>query len=94
MTDGAHGTDGTNGTGGTGGTGGTDGAALRGRLEHRLGELQAEYRAGQEMLAALDAQRTDLQQTMLRIGGAVQVLGELLGAGPATPPVPGGPPRA
>ncbi|MGE0295749.1 hypothetical protein [Pseudonocardia sp.] len=60
-----------------------DETALRGRLEHRMSELQAEYRAGQEMLGELDAKRADLQQTLLRIGGAIQVLGELLEAEPA-----------
>lgn len=50
------------------------------QLEKRVTELEAEYRAGQEMLAELEAKRADLQQTLLRISGAIQVLKELLGA--------------
>lgn len=53
---------------------------MRERLEKRVSELAAEYRAGQQMLAELDAKRADLQQTVLRIGGAIQVLNELLAA--------------
>lgn len=55
-----------------------NGTVLRQQLEQRLNELQAEYRAGQKMLGELDGKRTELQQTLLRIGGAIQVLGELL----------------
>ncbi len=53
---------------------------MREQLEKRTTELEAEYRAGQQMLAELDAKRTDLQQTLLRISGAIQVLKELLEA--------------
>lgn len=49
------------------------------QLKKRITELEAEYRAGQEMLAELDTKRADLHQTLLRISGAVQVLQELLG---------------
>lgn len=52
---------------------------MREELEERAAELEAEYRAGQEMLAELDVKRIDLQQTLLRISGAIQVLKELLG---------------
>jgi uncharacterized coiled-coil protein SlyX len=58
---------------------------MRERLEKRVADLEAEYRTGQEMLAELDAKRADLQQTLLRISGAIQVLRELLGTTPATP---------
>jgi hypothetical protein len=53
---------------------------VREQLELRLKELTVELETGQQMLAELDAKRLDLQQTLLRIGGAVQVLGELLAA--------------
>ena len=52
------------------------------RLEKRVTELEDEYRAGQEMLAELDAKRADLHQTLLRISGAIQVLKEMLEADP------------
>lgn len=52
------------------------------QLKKRITELEAEYRAGQEMLADIEAKRADLQQTLLRISGAIQVLRELLGAEP------------
>ncbi len=48
------------------------------QLEKRLTELEAEYRAGQAMLAELEAKRADLEQTLLRISGAIQVLKEIL----------------
>ncbi len=52
------------------------------RLERRLGELRAERQTGQRMLAELEGKLAELQQTLLRIGGAIQVLEELLGAAP------------
>jgi hypothetical protein len=62
---------------------------MREQLERRRDELTAELKAGQEMLAELDGKRLELQQTMLRISGALQVLGELLestkSAGDPTP---------
>ncbi|MGH3913663.1 MAG: hypothetical protein ACRDTC_09655 [Pseudonocardiaceae bacterium] len=48
------------------------------QVQKRLTELEAEYRAGQEMFADLEAKRADLQQTLLRISGAIQVLKEIL----------------
>jgi prefoldin subunit 5 len=53
------------------------------RLEQRLKALRQELETGQKMLADLDARRLELQQTILRIGGAVQVLEELLAAEPS-----------
>ncbi|RME60510.1 MAG: hypothetical protein D6790_09130 [Caldilineae bacterium] len=47
-------------------------------IEKRLETLRAEYEAGQQMLADLEAQKRELQTTMLRISGAIQVLEELL----------------
>jgi hypothetical protein len=49
--------------------------------EQRLAALQAEYEAGQKMLAELDGKRTSLANTLLRIEGAMQVLRELLEEG-------------
>lgn len=56
---------------------------MRAQLEQRVTQLESEYQAGQTMLADLDAQRADLQQTLLRISGAIQVLKELLDTTPA-----------
>lgn len=53
---------------------------LEKRLKERLETLRAEYRSGQDQLAALDTRRSDLQNTMLRIAGAIQVLEETLAA--------------
>ena len=61
------------------------GAVMQEQLEHRLQQLQQEYESGQQMLTDLDAKRANLQQTLLRISGAMQVLQELLSAeGPTT----------
>ena len=51
---------------------------MRERLEQRLQELKAEYEAGQQMLAELEAKQANLRETLLRISGAVQVLEEEL----------------
>ena len=51
---------------------------MRDQLEQRLSELKAEFEAGQEMLAELESKQADLQRTLLRIGGAIQVLEEEL----------------
>ncbi|HWS90124.1 MAG TPA: hypothetical protein VN282_24355 [Pyrinomonadaceae bacterium] len=51
-------------------------------MEKRLSELKAEFEAGQRQLQALENQADALRQTLLRIGGAIQVLEETLsGAG-------------
>ena len=51
---------------------------MKERLTKRLGELQAEFAAGQKMLAELDAKQKTLRETLLRISGAIQVLEEEL----------------
>lgn len=48
------------------------------RFEQRLRELRSEYAAGEEQLRALDARRIQLEQTMMRISGAIQILEELM----------------
>jgi hypothetical protein len=50
------------------------------RLEQRLQELRSEFEAGQKMLLELEQKRANLEQTLLRISGAIQVLEELLAA--------------
>jgi hypothetical protein len=52
---------------------------MREQVEERLAALRQEFEAGRRMLADLEVRQAELQQTLLRIGGAVQVLEELLG---------------
>ncbi|HEX4960387.1 MAG TPA: hypothetical protein VF173_06085 [Thermoanaerobaculia bacterium] len=63
-------------------------------MEKRLAELEAELAAGERLMTELDERRQRLRDSMLRIGGAVQVLRELLGRPPgegaAAAPSPGG----
>jgi hypothetical protein len=44
----------------------------------RLGELRTEYADGESQLVQLDRRRMQLQETMLRVAGAIQVLEELV----------------
>lgn len=53
---------------------------MRERLEERLDTLRAEHQAGERMRARLQAEKADVEQTLLRISGAIQVLEELLAA--------------
>ncbi|TMC10485.1 MAG: hypothetical protein E6J41_08105 [Chloroflexi bacterium] len=46
-------------------------------LDERLRELSAELTRGERQLMALDQQRQQLRDTLLRISGAIQVLREL-----------------
>jgi hypothetical protein len=61
---------------------------MREQLERRVNELKAEQQRGQQMLAELEGKEADLQQTLLRISGAIQVLEELLAV--AEPSAPNG----
>ncbi|HEX3455627.1 MAG TPA: hypothetical protein VHS03_13450 [Gaiellaceae bacterium] len=47
----------------------------------RLEELRAEMAKGQQRAHALESERHELRDTLLRIGGAIQVLEELLKSG-------------
>jgi predicted nuclease with TOPRIM domain len=51
---------------------------MKKQIEQRLSNLKAEYKAGEEMLAELRAKQINLQETLLRISGAIQVLEELV----------------
>jgi hypothetical protein len=53
---------------------------MQDKVVARLTALSQEYEAGRKMLADLEARQLELQQTLLRIGGAIQVLEELLAA--------------
>jgi hypothetical protein len=50
---------------------------MKEQIAQRLAQLKSEFESGQKMLADLDTQRANLQQTLLRISGAIQVLEEL-----------------
>lgn len=50
----------------------------------RLAELKKELEKGRQRLEALDRERQELRDTMLRISGAIQVLEELLAQESAT----------
>ncbi len=52
---------------------------MREQLEKRLAELKSEYEAGKKMLAELEKKRVELEATLLRISGAIQVIEEMLG---------------
>jgi hypothetical protein len=51
---------------------------MRAEIEKRLQSLTAEFKTGHEMLTELDGRRANLQGTLTRISGAIQVLQELL----------------
>jgi hypothetical protein len=51
---------------------------MRERVERRLGEITAEYQAGQAKLAELDAERAGIEQAQLRLGSLIEVLEDLL----------------
>jgi hypothetical protein len=55
---------------------------MKEQLTERLGKLREEFAAGQKMLADLEGKQANLQQTLLRISGAIQVLEELLAQEP------------
>ena len=55
---------------------------MKTQLETRLTDLKSEFEAGQNMLADLNKKRSDLEATLLRISGAIQVLEELLAEKP------------
>ncbi len=51
---------------------------MRTQLESRLKELRTEYESGTKMLEQVQAKKRDLEQSLLRISGAIQVLEEEL----------------
>ncbi len=51
---------------------------MREQMEERLRLLQAEFKAGQEILAELESRQASVRNTLVRISGAIQVLEELL----------------
>ena len=55
---------------------------MREQMQARLEALKKELETGQAELQKVEMQRTYLHETVLRIGGAVQVLEELLARQP------------
>ena len=51
---------------------------MKQQLEQRLHDLKDEFESGQQVLADLDTKRANIQETLLRISGAIQVLEEIL----------------
>ncbi len=51
---------------------------MRVQLQRRLEQLRTEFAAGQQMIADFEAKQAELQRTLLRISGAIQVLEEEL----------------
>lgn len=50
-------------------------------MTERLRTLELEFRKGQQMLNELDRKRAEIRDTLLRIGGAIQILKELSAEG-------------
>ena len=51
---------------------------MKQQLQQRLQELKTEFESGQKALAELEAKQANIQNTLLRIQGAIQVLEEEL----------------
>jgi len=51
---------------------------MKDRLQVRLATLKNELDSGKKLLADLDEKKAEVQATVLRISGAIQVLEELL----------------
>jgi len=47
-------------------------------MKERLARLRLEYEKGRQELAALERRRQQVETTLLRISGAIQVLEELM----------------
>ncbi len=60
------------------------------KLRQRIADLQEELARGEKLLRDLQAQEAELQQKMLRISGAIQVLQEVLAESEAKPEAEGG----
>lgn len=57
-------------------------------MNERLVQLRAELEKGQQRLLALDRERQETRDTMLRISGAIRVLEEMQQEGAALKSVP------
>lgn len=53
---------------------------MKDKVEARLRELRHELESGRTLLDEMETKKVNLQSTLLRISGAIQVLEELLAA--------------
>jgi len=53
---------------------------MKEKVEERLRELRSELESGRALLEEIETKKANLQSTLLRISGAIQVLEELLAA--------------
>lgn len=51
---------------------------MKQKIENRINELQQELESGRSALTDLETRSVEIRSQMLRINGAIQVLGELL----------------
>jgi len=51
---------------------------MQAQLVERLSQLKSEFESGQKVLRELEVRQQDVRDTLLRIGGAIQVIEELL----------------
>ena len=51
---------------------------MKEELQARLNDLKKEFDIGQKRLRELEAEQSNVRETMLRISGAIQVLQELI----------------
>lgn len=51
---------------------------MQAQLVERLSQLKSEFESGQKVLRELEVRQQDVRDTLLRIGGAIQVLEEML----------------
>lgn len=51
---------------------------MKEKVEERLRELRSELESGRALLEEIETKKANLQSTLLRISGAIQVLEELL----------------
>jgi len=51
---------------------------MKEKLEKRLAELKAEFAKGEATMQELNRRKKELEKTMLRIAGAIQVVEEML----------------
>jgi len=58
---------------------------MKTQIETRLQELKTEFETGQKMLAEIEQKKINLEQTLLRISGAIQVLEEMLASEQSSP---------